>query len=61
MPDRKPNNQPSELPTPRSNPHGDTGDGDTEIPQSEQGISNRAGDKDKDEDAEQDDERRFNK
>ena len=58
MADRKPNNQPSELPTPRSNPHRDTGDGDTEIPQSEQGISNRAGDKD--EDAEQDDERRFN-
>ena len=59
MADRKPNNQPSELPTPRSNPHSDTGDGDTEIPQSEQGISNRAGDKD--EDAERDDERRFNK
>ena len=48
MPDRKPNNPPSELPTPRSNPHRDTGDGDTEIPQSEQGISNRAGDKEED-------------
>ena len=33
MPDRDNNNPHSELPTPRSNPHGDTSDGDTEIPQ----------------------------
>ena len=29
----------------RAEPLGDTGDGDTGVPESEQGISNRAGDK----------------
>ena len=29
----------------RAQPRGDTGDGDTGVPQGEQGISNRAGDK----------------
>ena len=28
----------------RSGPRGDTGDGDTGVPENEQGISNRAGD-----------------
>lgn len=33
----------------QSIPLGDTGDGDTGVPDNEQGISNRAGDQDKDE------------
>ena len=35
----------------KAEPLGDTGDGDTGVPEDEQGISNRAGDKAQDEDA----------
>jgi hypothetical protein len=43
--------QRSEQPTPRNNPHSDTQDGETGVPESEQGISNRTGDKDAGRDA----------
>ena len=62
MPDRNTENKQAERPTPRSNPQEDGSGGDTGVPSSEQDLSNRAGDKDKDEDVEQEDEeRRFNK
>jgi hypothetical protein len=37
----------------RAQPRGDTGDGDTGVPEGEQGISNRAGDKAEDMDADE--------
>ena len=37
----------------RAQPRGDTGDGDTGVPEGEQGISNRAGDKADDADADE--------
>jgi hypothetical protein len=37
----------------RAEPLGDTGDGDTGVPENEQGISNRAGDQAEDDDAEE--------
>jgi hypothetical protein len=59
MADHKPDNEPSELPTPRSNPHEDGSGGDTEVPGNEPGISNRGGDRD--EDRQDEDERRSKK
>lgn len=42
--------QTSNLDKERAEPLGDTGNGDTGVPDGEQGISNRAGDKDDDAD-----------
>lgn len=43
----------TDLDAERAKPLGDTGDGDTGVPESEQGISNRAGDKAEDTDADE--------
>ncbi len=59
MADHKLDNQPSELPTPRSNPREDGSGGDTGVPADEPGISNRGGDRN--EDRQDEDERRFKK
>ena len=48
MADHKPDNQSSELPTPRSNSREDGSGGDTGVPADEPGISNRGGDRDED-------------
>lgn len=59
MADHKPDNQPSELPTARSNPRDDGSGGDTGVPAGEPGISNRGGERD--EDRQDGDERRSKK
>lgn len=43
----------------KSEPLGDTGDGDTGVPENEQGISNRAGDQAEDDEEEEDDDDEF--